>query len=172
MGLANKLLLAGRKKDVSNTWTGHVIATLEWNGAVFGYQMAYRLSDPNTSLNPLLEAAYSGWSITEIVIAFVPGNYLMFEWGFHNPAISSDEDVEAPYKLPGLKTLTLTTKDGSSSYVLNNAADYYGGTGTFDFYGLEEGGDGALINWITTNMDKLVNETGVQATFDITLEWE
>ncbi len=60
--------------------------------------------------------------------------------GFHNPAISSDEDVEAPYKLPGLKTLTLTTKDGSSSYVLNNAADYYGGTGTFDFYGLKRAG--------------------------------
>ena len=170
--LSNKLLLVTDKKTTANTWTGHVVAVLAWNEDLHGYSIGYDPDNASSFLSPLLETVYSGWSITAIVIAFVPGNYLMFEWGFHNPAISSDEDVEAPYKLPGLKTLTLTTKDGSSSYVLNNAADYYGGTGTFDFYGLEEGGDGALINWITTNMDKLVNETGVQATFDITLEWE
>lgn len=154
MGLANKLLLATKPKELSS-WQGYInmpATTQSTMTIMYEYSVASHIG----TLNPLLQSVV-GMQIYTVQLAVDPDNFLLTRaiLGFADPAGN-------PKAFPSLETLTLFSTTGGEPFVINDMHNRPLDPSSFEYniYGWD------LASWGYQNLT-----AGSSLNFQLKLEW-
>lgn len=154
MGLANKLLLATKPKELSS-WQGYInmpATTQSTMTIMYEYSVASHIG----TLNPLLQSVV-GMQIYTVQLAVDPDNFLLTRaiLGLADPAGN-------PKAFPSLENLILFSTTGGEPFVINDVKNLPLDLISFQ-YNIYSGD---LMNWGYQNLT-----AGSSLNFQLKLEW-